>query len=200
MGREPGRPVINAGAFAEDRCGRGRSWGGGGGRGGSVGGSGDLGGGWSSGGCVQGNREGVVELSGQENKSCCIQEAVNSLDERPAEDGVHSNVFAQSNVDAEWAIVRVEVGQVVGDDGTEEAGLDGLGDLRRVGMRDSSSEADGVKGLSGVVELSEADNTVRVLCSKGFVVGVEATVEAGASVEKGGQGGCCGGKGMLAKG
>ena len=122
------------------------------------------------------------------------------MDERPAEDGVHSNVFAQSNVDAEWAVIRVEVGQVVGDDGTEEAGLDGLGDLRRVGMRDSSSEADGVKGLSGVVELSEADNTVRVLCSKGFVVGVEATVEAGASVEKGGQGGCCGGKGMLAKG
>ena len=196
LGREPGGPVVNAGAFAENgsgrRQGRGRvcSWRGSGSWGGISGRSGDLGGGWGGSGLVQSDGEGVVELPGQEDEGCCVQKAVNSSDEGPANDGVHGDILSQSNVDAEGTVVGVEVGHVVGDHSSEEASLDGLGDLREVGLGDSSSEADGIKGLGGIIELNEAGNTVRVFGSKGFMVGVEAAVEAGTSVKERAQGGC----------
>ena len=206
LGREPGGLVINAGAVAEKGLGRRRSrgrgcsWNGSGGWGGGSGGSGDLGGGWGGSGLVQSDGEGVVELPGQEDKSCYIQEAIDSSDEGPTNNGVHGNIFSQCNVDAERAVIGVEVGHMVGDHSAEEASLDGLGDLRGVGLDDSSSEADGVKELSGIIKLNEAGNAVRVFGNKNSVVGVQATVEAGTSVEKRAQGGCCGGKGVLSKG
>ena len=142
-----------------------------------------MGSGWSGSKLVQGDGKGDVEFPSHEGEGCCIQETGSGLNEGPTNDGVNSYILSQSNVDVEGAITREEVGHVVGNHSLKEARLDSLGNLRGVRLGDCSSEADGIKWLLRVIKLNGTGHTVRVLDSKSFVEGAEATVEAGTGIQ-----------------
>ena len=83
---------------------------------------------------------------------------------------------------------------MVGDYSAQESRLDSVSNFRGVWLGDSTSEADGVEGLVGVIEFDKAGDTGGVGSSKGFVEGVETTVEAGARVQERSQGWWVGGE------
>ena len=89
---------------------------------------------------------------------------------------------------------------MVGDHSAKETRLDRVSDLRGIRVGNSSSQANRIEGMVGIVEFNEAGDTGGVGRSKGFVVGVEATVEAGARIQKGCQGGWVGGEWWQAQG
>ena len=68
-----------------------------------------------------------------------------------------------------------------------------VGCVKVVDITKCASEANGFKGLIGVIKVDEAMDTRRVGSSELFMEGVESAVEAGARVEQsseGGVGGC----------
>ena len=160
----PGRAVVNTAVGFEDGFGRqgGRGWWFGGGSGG-VGGRG--GGSWLS----QGDGEGGVEFASHEDHGRGIDEAAGGFDEGPTNDGVDRDIFTQSNADIDGAAIREEVGEMVGDNGAEEAGLDSRSYFRGMGVGDGASEANRVKGGGGVVKLNETVDTGGMGGGQGFV-------------------------------
>ena len=88
---------------------------------------------------------------------------------------------------------------MIGDHSAEEPRFDSIGNFRGVRLRNSPSEADRVKGLVRVVEFNEGGDTGGVGSSIGLVVGVEATVEAGARVQERSQGWWVGGEWVQAQ-
>ena len=158
-----------------------------------------MGGGWSGSRCSKGDGKGCIEFAGEEGEGSRVDEATSSMDKGPPNDGVDGDVFPQRNANINGAAISEEVREVVGDHGSKETGPDGVGNFGGVRVGNGPSEADWVKGLMRVIEFNEAEDTGGILSSKGFVEGVQPTVEACTSVKQGGEGRWVGWKGGQAK-
>ena len=104
--------------------------------------------------------------------------------ERPTEDGVDGDIVSKSDRKVDRGPVGKGMGESVGDNGAKKAvevrGLEGGG------VADCAGEANWFEWLCRVVKFNERDNAVGVFSSESAMVGVEAAVEASASVEKSG--------------
>jgi hypothetical protein len=154
---------------------------------GRVGLGGECAGGWVGGWILHGNWKRCVEFTSKEGLRRAIDEAVDGGDEGPSDDSVDGDVFTECDAEGDGVAIGEEVREVVSNDGTQESDCDSVGDSRGVWLCDGSGESDGLEGCGRVVKFDEGFNTGWVSCGDVFVVGVDAAVETGAGVKKGGE-------------
>ena len=115
-----------------------------------------------------------------------INDAVDGGAEGPAQDCVDQDAVAESNADTDGGTVRKRIRQNVSDNGAEQSAK--VGWVEGGGVGDGSSEANWFEWVRGVVKGLKGVNAGGVGFDEGLVKRVQAAVEAGASVEKGGKG------------
>ena len=69
--------------------------------------------------------EGSVEFAGEKGMGGSIDEALNGVDERPAEDRGHGDVVAEGNAEVDWVAVREGKGKDISDNCAKEPGFKG---------------------------------------------------------------------------
>ena len=115
-----------------------------------------------------------------------INEAGDGLDEGPTKNGVDGDIGAEGDAELDGAAVVECVGEVAGDDGFQDTaqGRQVLG----LGFGDGAEKLAGLKRVEVVVSFDERCDEVGVLGGEVLVEGAGTAVEAGASVEEGGEG------------
>lgn len=132
----------------------------------------------------QGDGEGGVKFAGNERFGNSVDDAVDALDEGPADDGIDGDVFTKGDAKKDWAAIVQEVGKVVRDDGSKLAMGNGFGDVGGVRVSDSTSEADRLEGCIRIIEFDKVGHTGRILGGECLVVGVHAAVESSTGVQE----------------
>ena len=150
----------------------------------SCGGSCGSGVGWES---VAGSgfSDGVdgAKATGMEFKSWDVDDAIYSLAEGPADNGIHIDVGAQSNCKESWMAISASVAKAIGDDGSQMTLMGGW--IVVVWVSNGANQLDRVKWVLGVIKGHKGVDTGRVGVLEAGVVGQLAAVEASSGVKEG---------------
>ena len=129
--------------------------------------------------------KGGVEAASEERAGATVEEAMDGVAEGPAEDGVDGDIVTKGDGEVDGGAVGECVREGVRDDGAKEAA-----EVRRVErgcVANGASKADRLERLRGIVKFGEINDAIWVGVGECAMIRVEAAVEAGARVEKGGQ-------------
>ena len=118
-----------------------------------------------------------------EFKSWDVDDAIYSLAEGPADNGIYIDVGAQSNGKESWMAISASVAKAIGDDGSQVTLMGGWIVVVRVPNR--ANQLDRVKWILGVVKGHEGVDTGRIGVFEAGVVGQLAAVEASSGVKEG---------------
>ena len=118
-----------------------------------------------------------------EFKSWDVDDAIYSLAEGPADNGIHIDVGAQSNCKESWMAISASVAKAIGDDGSQMTLMGGW--IIVVGVADGSNQLDRVEWVLGVIKGHKGVDTGRVGVLEAGVVGQLAAVEASSGVKEG---------------
>ena len=102
-------------------------------------------------------------MAGEECKGGCINEAVDCSDEGPTNSGIHGDVLSQGNTEDHRVAIQEELREFVGDNHAEEAGVDGVGNLRDSGWVTAPVRQMGSKGCVG------SSNSMKLATQDGLV-------------------------------